>query len=99
MCGKCGHPKNECTCKKYDYDYNCYKPKCSDDCDYDYFDPCTAPPQMHCEPKKECVKTFTCFYKLYRVCQYRLYKVCSRCKHEFDYHHHRGVCPRCSGRP
>ncbi|MDR3559906.1 MAG: hypothetical protein P4N59_00500 [Negativicutes bacterium] len=52
-------------------------------------------PKIKCEPTKECVKTFKCFYKLYRVCHYHLYKVCPHCGHEFDYHHHRGICPKC----
>lgn len=99
MCGKCGYPKNECMCKKPDYNYNCYKPmKWKDDCDYDYdhMECCMPKPKMECE-KKECVKTYKVVYKLYKTCQYRLYKVCCHCGHEYDYHHHRGMCPKCSG--
>ena len=58
---------------------------CMDDC----------PPKMNCKMEKECVKTFTCQYKLYRICMYRLFKVCPRCGREFDYHGHRGMCPHC----
>ncbi len=54
-----------------------------------------CPPKMNCKMEKECVKTFTCHYKLYRVCMHRLYKVCPRCSREFDYHGHRGMCPHC----
>jgi hypothetical protein len=56
---------------------------------------CDCPPKMSCKMEKECVKTFTCHYKLYRVCMYRLYKVCPRCSREFDYHERRGMCPHC----
>lgn len=52
-------------------------------------------PKMKCQPTKECVKTFKCYYKLYKMCTYRLYKVCPYCGHEFDYHEHRGSCPKC----
>lgn len=54
---------------------------------------CGCPPKMMC--KKECVKTFTCQYRLYRICMYRLHKVCPRCGREFDYHGCRGMCPHC----
>ncbi|WP_074431350.1 hypothetical protein [Anaerosporomusa subterranea] len=56
---------------------------------------CDCPPKIDCKMEKECVKTFTCQYKLYRVCMYRLYKVCPRCGRESDYHGHRGMCPHC----
>ncbi|MDU4960846.1 MAG: hypothetical protein E6X17_09345 [Sporomusaceae bacterium] len=84
--------------------YNEGSPKwdCDSKCDYD--EPadmgpddmdCDCPPKMSCKMEKECVKTFTCHYKLYRVCMYRLYKVCPRCNREFDYHGHKGRCPQC----
>lgn len=89
--------------KKYPYwkcddDYN----KCDYDhhkCDYD-MDDCQdtvscCTPKLKCQPTKECVKTFKCYYKLYKICTYRLYKVCPYCGHEFDYHEHRGGCPKC----
>jgi len=57
-------------------------------------DDCCAP-KIKCTPTKECVKTFTSCYKLYRICHYKLYKVCHRCGHEFEYHHHQGMCPKC----
>lgn len=57
--------------------------------------------QASCQPackmpkcKKECVKTFTTQYKLYRTCCYKLYKVCNRCSHEFDYYRYH-TCPHC----
>ncbi|MEN6413782.1 MAG: hypothetical protein ABFC84_13635 [Veillonellales bacterium] len=56
--------------------------------------PCEMP-KMKCKPKKECVKTFKCCYKLYRITSYRLYKICSRCGCEFDHHMHQGMCPKC----
>ncbi|MGI6092015.1 MAG: hypothetical protein ACOYD5_03290 [Negativicutes bacterium] len=82
---------------KMDYDM-CCKPKMYKD--YDMCEPkmkdhdmsCNMP-KMKCE--KKCVKTFKCTYKLYKICCYRLQKVCPRCGHEFDYHRHRGMCPRC----
>lgn len=46
-------------------------------------------------PTKECVKTYKCCYKLYKICHYKLFKVCPRCGHEFDHHHHQGMCPKC----
>lgn len=80
------YPKWDCKCTDYDYDYDCmdYAPK---------MDECCIP-KMKCE--KECVKTFTCTYKLYKICCYKLYKACPRCHYEFDYHKHGGMCPRCS---
>ena len=51
--------------------------------------------QMKCKMEKECVKTYKTYYKMYKVCQYRLYKICPCCGHEFDYHRHRGMCPKC----
>lgn len=77
------------------YDMKCgYEPKCDYDTEqYEGMDCCE--PKMKCKVQKECVKTFTCQYKLYRICMYRLVKVCPRCGMEFDYHHHRGMCPHC----
>ncbi|WP_021168510.1 hypothetical protein SOV_02080 [Sporomusa ovata DSM 2662] len=80
--------------------------KCDDDYDkcndkYDMNDDChdmdmsCCTPKMKCQPTKECVKTFKCYYKLYKMCTYRLYKVCPYCGCEFDYHEHRGSCPKC----
>ncbi|MDU2063839.1 MAG: hypothetical protein E6713_03280 [Sporomusaceae bacterium] len=53
------------------------------------------PKFISCAPKKKCVKTFDCTFKLYRMCYYRLYKVCHACGHEYDFYQHRGTCPRC----
>ena len=84
--------------KKYhdcDNDYSkCdYTDKCDmDDCQE--MDMCCFP-KIKCQPTKECVKTFKCVYRLYRICTYRLCKICPQCGHEFDYHHHRGACPKC----
>ncbi|XEQ91449.1 hypothetical protein SCACP_02450 [Sporomusa carbonis] len=63
-----------------------------DCCDTDM---CSCPPKIKCQPTKECVKTYKCYYKLYKICTYRLYKVCPYCGCEFDYHQHRGACPKC----
>jgi hypothetical protein len=54
---------------------------------------CCSMPKMKCKPEKECVGMF----KMYRMCHYHMTMVCHYCGHEFDYHHHRGMCPRCSG--
>lgn len=89
-------------CKKYPYwkcddDYGkCGSPESDDmydDCHEMDMSCCT--PKMKCQPTKECVKTYKCCYKLYKLCTYRLYKVCPHCGHEFDYHEHRGCCPKC----
>ncbi len=64
-------------------------------CDNGYSEMCSDMSQMKCKTEKECVKTYKCYYKLYKVCQYRMYKVCPCCGHEFDYHRHRGMCPKC----
>lgn len=77
--------------KKYKMDYDCEYPKM---CKQDWDMGCEMP-KMHCKPEKKCVKTYKCTYKLYKICHYRLYKVCPRCGHEYDYHYHRGMCPRC----
>lgn len=60
-----------------------------------YSEMCCDMSQMKCKVEKECVKTYKCYYKLYKVCQYRMYKICPCCGHEFDYHRHRGMCPKC----
>ncbi|SMC72336.1 hypothetical protein [Sporomusa malonica] len=82
---------------KCDDDYSKYgcsdKHEMMDDC-YDMDMSCYAP-KMKCQPTKECVKTYKCYYKLYKICTYRLYKMCPYCGHEFDYHEHRGGCPKC----
>ena len=51
--------------------------------------------EASCETTKECIKTYKCFYKLYKICHYHLYKVCPRCGHEFDYYWYQGICPKC----
>lgn len=101
------YPKYDCHKHKPDYcqmhdDCNCEMPymkeKCEmpctkeDDC---YSSMCLDMEKMKCKMEKECVKTYKTYYKLYKVCQYRLYKLCPCCGHEFDYHRHRGMCPRC----
>lgn len=50
---------------------------------------------MCCSPRKKCIKTFDCTFKLYRLSYCRLYKVCQSCGHEYDFYHHRGMCPHC----
>ncbi len=101
MYGKYDYSRNNWSCQKpgCKHNCNCYPPvKDDDDCDNDYPDCCDLPKiKIPCEEKKECIKTFTCVYKLYKTCRYRLYKVCPRCSYEFDHHQHRGVCPKCSG--
>lgn len=101
------YPKWDCKCKDsyggYEYD--------EEDDDYmehmghmghmgmghmGYMDECCMPQKCEKKCEKECVKTYTCTYKLYRICCYKLYKVCPRCRHEFDYHRHGGMCPKCS---
>ena len=87
---------------KHDYchmDDNCHdqempymKEKINDN---SYSEMCCDMSQMKCKVEKECVKTYKCYYKLYKVCQYRMYKICPCCGHEFDYHRHRGMCPKC----
>ena len=61
-----------------------------------YSEMCLDMSKMKCKTERECVKTYKCYYKLYKICQYRMYKVCPCCGHEFDYHHHRGICPKCN---
>ncbi|MPL69010.1 hypothetical protein SDC9_14743 [bioreactor metagenome] len=78
--------------KMHKMDYTmCHQPKMHK-MDYDM---CCERPKMPCKCEKKCVKTFKCTYKLYKTCCYRLHKVCPRCNNEFDYHQHRGMCPRC----
>jgi len=64
------------------------------------FDQCSSEPEDCCIPEtckisKECVKTYKCHYKLYKISHYHLCKVCSLCGHEFDYYYYQGSCPRC----
>lgn len=60
-----------------------------------YSEMCEDMSQMKYKTEKECVKTYKCYFKLYKVCQYRMYKICPCCGLEFDYHRHRGMCPKC----
>lgn len=94
---KCdGHQHKYDYCHTYDdypvHDMPHIKEKLYDNCCSEMYSDMS---QMKCKIEKECVKTYKCYYKLYKICQYRLYKVCPRCSHEFDYHHHRGMCPKC----
>lgn len=103
----CDYPSMHYMPKMHKMDCDCssmhYMPKMHKmDCDMGYepkmmkdYDMCCDMPKMPCKMEKKCVKTYKCIYKLYKTCHYRLYKVCPRCGHEFDYHHHRGMCPRC----
>mgnify|MGYP000374150765 CR=1 FL=1 len=77
---KCGMPKWDTDCGEWH----------DDDMDYGHKNTCFRP---RC--KMECVKTYKCYYKLYRCTCYRLFKCCPRCGHEFDYHRFHGMCPRC----
>ncbi|BBB90316.1 MAG TPA: hypothetical protein PKA28_12935 [Methylomusa anaerophila] len=89
--------KKKCDCQypKYD-DCHDYKSDYCDDYEADDYCEVSCPtPKMKCHPTKECVKTYKCYYRLYRISYYRLYRVCPQCGHEHDYYHHRGVCPRC----
>ena len=56
------------------------------------------PKLCNCKPMKKCLKTFDCTFKLYRISFCRLYKVCQSCSHEYDFHHHGGVCPKCGAK-
>ncbi len=85
------HMEDECQ-EEMPYMKEHMKEKMTGDC---YSEMCSDMSQMKCKVEKECVKTYKCYYKMYRVCQYRLYKICPCCGHEFDYHKHRGVCPKC----
>jgi len=82
------HMDDEC----YDHEMPYMKEKMDEGC---YSEMCSDISQMKCKMEKECVKTYKCYYKLYKVCQYRLYKLCPCCGHEFEYHRHRGMCPKC----
>lgn len=104
--GKC---HDDCDCD-YDYKdyYKCdekyppkYYDKCEDKCedkcdDYDYpaYDMDCCMPKMKCKTEKKCIKTFTCSYKLYKLCMYKVVKVCPRCNHEYD-HGRYPMCPKC----
>jgi hypothetical protein len=48
-----------------------------------------------CKITKECVKTYKCHYKLYKISHYHLCMICPHCGHEFDYYYYQGLCPRC----
>lgn len=108
-CGKCDDDcddeydykdyGNKC-CDK-DYGHKCcdkdYSHKCHDKCDdYDYpaYDMDCCMPKMKCKTEKKCIKTFTCSYKLYKLCMYKVVKVCPRCNHEYDHGRH-PMCPKC----
>ncbi|CUH95458.1 hypothetical protein P22_1529 [Propionispora sp. 2/2-37] len=92
------YPKYDCDDTKDDY---CHHHYMKDDCykehpgKYHCYEPmyCDIPKMPKME--KECVKTFKCVYKLYRICQYKVFKVCPTCGHEFDSAYHHGVCPKC----
>ncbi|SEO46495.1 hypothetical protein SAMN04490178_102112 [Propionispora vibrioides] len=87
---------------KYDCDYmkechhhmkdDCYK----DDCQEHHEHVCCDIPNLP-KPEKECVKTFKCVYRVYKVCHYRVFKICPVCSHEFDVVLHHGRCPKCMG--
>jgi len=93
-CDSQHHKQDYChmddDCQDHEMPY--VKEKMTEGC---YSDMCSDIAQMKCKMEKECVKTYKCYYKMYRVCQYRLYKICPCCGHEFDFHKHRGVCPKC----
>lgn len=44
---------------------------------------------------RQCLRTYTSTFKLYRVCYFRLYKVCPWCGFEFDCYHYHDICPYC----
>lgn len=84
-------PEHECFSQKgccHEEKELCGKPQCHDQVCFDV-------PKIPCKPQKECVQTFKCCYKLYRICYYRLYKLCPHCGHEYDHHQHQGMCPKC----
>ena len=92
---KCdGHPHKQEYCHMEDecQETPYMKEKMTENC---YSEMCSDLAQMKCKVEKECVKTYKSYYKIYKVCQYRLYKICPCCGHEFDYHKHRGTCPKC----
>ena len=81
-----------CQMDDEDQEMSYMKEKMGDGC---YSEMCADMSHMKCKMEKECVKTYKCYYKLYKVCQYRLYKICPCCGCEFDYHKHRGMCHKC----
>lgn len=92
--GDCPPYKQDCdmddTCQDQETPY--MKEKSAEGC---YSEMCSDMSNMKCKIEKECVKTYKCYFKMYKVCQYRMYKICPCCGHEFDYHRHRGMCPKC----
>lgn len=86
------HMDDDCHDHEMHHDTHHMKEKMGDN---SYSEMCCDMSQMKCKVEKECVKTYKCYYKLYKVCQYRMYKICPCCGHEFDYHRHRGMCPKC----
>lgn len=85
------YPQHECFSSKGccpDEQESCGKSHCHEQI-------CCDIPKIPCKPKKECVETFKCSYKLYRISYYRLYKQCGQCGHEYDHQHHQGMCPKC----
>ena len=84
----CCHMDNECPAQEMP-EMNEKMPESS------YSEMCSDMSQLNCKMEKECVKTYRCYYKMYKVCQYRLYKICPCCGHEFDYQRYRGMCPKC----
>lgn len=94
-CHKCGEHLHKEKYSHMEDEYqetSCMKEKMTDN---GYSEMCSDLSQMKCKVEKECVKTYKSYYKIYKVCQYRLYKICPCCGHEFDYHKHRGMCPKC----
>jgi hypothetical protein len=90
------HMNEECDCEMPYIKEKCETPYMKEKMEDDgYSSMCLDMEKMKCKMEKECVKTYKTYYKLYKVCQYRLYKLCPCCGHEFDYHRHRGMCPRC----
>lgn len=85
---KCMDDSEMYDCCKYDYDHMYESESCC-------MPPKESMPKMTCKPTKECVKTYKSCYKLYKICSYCWYKCCMYCGHEFDYHQHQGVCPKC----
>lgn len=83
-----GYMDDECQCGDMPY----MKEKTEDEC---YSNMYADMSKMKCKMEKECVKTYKTYYKVYKVCQYRMYKICPCCGHEYDYHRHHGMCPKC----
>jgi hypothetical protein len=95
------YPKYDCQnqkphhCQMDDYD-DCEMPCMKEKPDkVPCFNMCADLDKMKCKTERECIKTYKTCYKLYRVCEYRLYKICPCCCYEFEYHRHRGICPKC----